>query len=388
MDKLLKYAVIGLSALMGVLLVVYFSSAGGVSSRVHEKSARVMAGANVVMQQGGDVSEVLGLIGQIKPLLAQGDVANAEAVLDKALILLGPAAAVDLASIKPVQLPLYEQIEEQAALFGAPQPVRISGYEGSAMDPFLSPDGQFLIFSDEAGPLSDGNLFYARKTDTSGLLFEFIGPVPGTITAEMEAGASIDEHGRLFFTSLRDYSKTLNALYTGRFTAEGAADVRPLFGLSSSKPGWIMTDAQASADGKILYFTQSQFLFGQQVPLQSDLLAAVFADGRYEVDSQSASIMAAINTPALEYAPSITPSGLEIYFARASRERDAAGNEVDKFRIMAASRPDLGQPFGTAYAISSIKGHVGGPHITPEGGLYYHAREGGKFGIYRAGRAN
>jgi hypothetical protein len=380
MDKILKYSVIGLFAVMGVLIIVYFTMAGGVSDRVHEKSARVLAGVNVVLAQGGDPTAALDHLGQVKPLLAAHDVAGAEAALDKALTALGPAGAIDPATIKPTELPVYDATEPSAALFGAPVKVQIIGYYGNAMEPFVSADGEYLFFNSENNPQYDTNILYAKKKDDRGFIYEYIGAVPGAFSAEMDSAPSLDESGRFFFTSLRSYNKSLLSLYAGRFSTEGVTGIKAVEGdLSAPKLGTINSDAEVSRDGTAIYFTRSQFLFGQAVPLSSDLAVAYFIDGGF-LPQPVDTIMQAVNTPALEYGPSLTADGMELYFTRAS----SSGA-----RIMVASRPAVDQPFSTAYVISTISGNVGGPFITSEGStLYFHSAEGKGYTIYRAERSN
>lgn len=380
MDKILKYSVIGLFAVMAVLIVVYITMAGGVSDQIHQKSMQVLAGVNVVLAQGGDPQQALDLLGQVKPLLAAHDVAGAEATLDKALLSLGDAGKIDPATVKPQELPVYDAPEEAAPLFNPPVRVQIIGYYGSAMEPFVSADGEYLFFNSENNPQYDTNILYAKKKDDRGFIFEYIGAVPGAFSEEMDSAPSLDQDNRFFFTSLRSYNKSLHSLYAGRFSPEGVSGVKATEGeLAAPKLGWINSDAEIARDGSALYFTSSQFLFGQAVPLSSDLVAAYFVDGGYFPHPQSNVIMQEINTPALEYGPSLTADGLEMYFTRASSKGA---------RIMVAARESAQHPFGKPVAISTITGNVGGPYVSADGAaLYFHGGENNSYAIYRAERS-
>jgi hypothetical protein len=56
-------------------------------------------------------------------------------------------------------------------VFTNPQPVTIEGYTQDAMEPFISPDGNYLFFnSSNSAPAT--NLYYATATDETGLNFQ------------------------------------------------------------------------------------------------------------------------------------------------------------------------------------------------------------------------
>jgi hypothetical protein len=49
-------------------------------------------------------------------------------------------------------LPVYAGKEQESDLYVRPEPASIEGYDGSAMEPFISPDGQFLyVLPQESG---------------------------------------------------------------------------------------------------------------------------------------------------------------------------------------------------------------------------------------------
>ena len=57
-------------------------------------------------------------------------------------------------------------------VFTNPQPVTIEGYTQDAMEPFISPDGNYLFFNDSnSAPTT--NLYYATRIDDADV------PIPG-----------------------------------------------------------------------------------------------------------------------------------------------------------------------------------------------------------------
>ena len=67
-------------------------------------------------------------------------------------------------------------------------------------------------------------------------------------------------------------------------------------------------------------------------------MVALLKNGAFSIDPDSDRIMKNINTDALEYAPSLSAYGLELYFTRASQLM--AGSEAPgaMVRIMVATR--------------------------------------------------
>ena len=72
-------------------------------------------------------------------------------------------------------------------VFTNPQPVTIEGYSQDAMEPFISPDGNYLFFNN-SNSLPQTNLYYATRIDD--LTFQFQGEIGG-------ANATGAERGRL-----------------------------------------------------------------------------------------------------------------------------------------------------------------------------------------------
>src|SRR5688572_32714896 len=68
--------------------------------------------------------------------------------------------------------------------FGTPQPVRIAGYDGPAMEPFLTRDGRYLLFNNSNDPRVNTNLHYARRIDD--LNFQYLGELQGANTSALD----------------------------------------------------------------------------------------------------------------------------------------------------------------------------------------------------------
>src|ERR1700729_1395533 len=62
-------------------------------------------------------------------------------------------------------------------VFTNPQPVTIKGYSQDAMEPFISPDGNYLFFNNSNAPTVNTNLFYATRIDD--VTFQFQGEIGG-----------------------------------------------------------------------------------------------------------------------------------------------------------------------------------------------------------------
>jgi len=265
--------------------------------------------------------------------------------------------------------------EAESDLFLEPHIVEITGYDGNAMEPFISPDGQTLYFNNENDPSVNTELFEAERTGKNS--FRFKGPVAGVNSDKLDAVASLDLAGNFYFTSLRSYEDDLKSIYRrgadGNVSAVGG-DITP------QRKGSINMDASISPDGQTLYISRAKFGFLNPAPKRSDLLMARRDDkGDFNVDPASADILAAVNTGALEYAPAISGDGRELFFTRADEQGP---------RIMVAVRKDVSSPFGTPERLTALAGFVEAPSVAPDGHeIFFHRKEGPRFLIYRSERA-
>ena len=273
-----------------------------------------------------------------------------------------------------------------AADFKDPTRVTIKGYSDHAMEPFISRDGQYLFFNNSNAASVNTNLHWAERIDN--LTFQYKGEIggAGVNTAALEGVPSMDRNHVFYFVSTRDYEKTLSTLYRGTFANGVVSGVELVPGISLMKPGMVNFDAEISADGNTLYFVDAKF-DAKGNPLTADIVIAERRAGigngaGFARLASSASIMRQINTNALEYAPAISNSGLEIFFTRLE------GNTPVIYKAL---RANTSLPFELPTKIQAITGFVEAPTLSPdEKALYYHksdnGKSDGKFSIYRVTR--
>jgi hypothetical protein len=260
--------------------------------------------------------------------------------------------------------------------FSDPRPVEIRGWDGDAMEPFVSRDGRWLFFNNRNDPAIDTNLFYAERVDD--LVFDFRGEVRGANSAALDAVPTVDQAGTLYFVSTRSYSQTLVTIYRGKLEDGGLLDVEPVAGVAKEKPGDIVFDVEVSADGETLVFADGVFR-GGPLPVAADLaIARRRGDGSFERLPRSDEILRRVNTADLEYAAAISADGRELFFTRMGSRRPA---------IHRATRDSPDAAFGEAERIGSIEGYAEAPSLSADGrSLYYHRRDGERFVIYRVTR--
>ena len=348
--------------------------------RLRRKAAETETEIRSIAARGGDPSPILAVIQQVKPALDAGNPRQAEALLDHAHSL-AVQALQQLQTDIPSPLPIDAAPEKQSNLYIDPLPVTIEGYQGSVMEPFISPDGQYLFFNNENDPRTDTNLYWSRRTGTRS--FQSLGELPGANSPSLDAVASLDAAGHFYFTTLRTYDGTMNSIYTGEFNQDGLTDLHPVLGDISPKiPGTVNMDVGISPDGQTLYISRAVIVPGAPAPKKSELMIAVQKQGAFYLAPNSALIMKNINTGALQYAPCISANGLELYFTRASQR--PSGPSV---RIMVATRPSADQPFGEPAVLQSLTGFVEAPSISVDGKeMFFHKKIGDRYSIYRAER--
>jgi type II secretory pathway pseudopilin PulG len=274
-----------------------------------------------------------------------------------------------------------DQSEDRARLqaFANPERVAIQGYDDDAMEPFLTRDGHFLLFNNRNDPPEKTDLFYAERIDD--LTFAYRGPIQGANSDALDAVASMDRAGNLYFISTRSYAETLSTIYRGRFQNGVVTGVELVAGVSRRIPGMVNFDAEISADGDTLFFVDGVFN-GGPVPAAADLVMARRRGARFERLSDSGRLLRQVNTKALEYAPATSADGLELFFTRLD---GTVPNPQPA--IYRTTRKNPQTPFGPPERIAAIQGFAEAPTLSPDGrSLYYHMLENGRFVIYRVTR--
>lgn len=300
--------------------------------------------------------------------------------MKKTLKALGALGAV-LAGVVALFLPIHLAEEEAAGLYGDPRRVEIAGYDGDAMEPFLSPDGRFLFFNNLNEPSVDTDLQFAERTGT--LSFRHRGALPRANSKELDAVPSMDASGRFYFTSVREYTSSLKSTFAGHFDGGQLSDVHPVPGdIYPKHLGAVNMDVGMSLDGKTMYISRAHFLPLLPVPpFRSNLLVARKAeDGSFAVDPRSAELMKRVNTRALTYAPAVSPDGLELYFTRTSIP---AG-----MRLMVATRAAPDSAFDEPRVLAELSaGQVEAPTVSTDlSELFFHKKIADKWVIFRATR--
>ncbi|MEO8657514.1 MAG: hypothetical protein ABI693_03550 [Bryobacteraceae bacterium] len=364
----------GLIAIVGILYGGFRIAANHLAGRLQAKAAEAQSGVREWASKGRDPSAVVAVLQQVKPALDAGETRKAEVLLDQALQMLRTAAQPGDQS----PLPVYNGVEETSDLYIRPQAVLIEGYDGSAMEPFIAPDGRYLLLNNENDPAVNTNVHFAERTGKRS--FRYLGELPGVNSAVLDAVPSMDRSAHFFFTTLRDYDRTGNSIFTGDFDGKSVSHVRPAPGdISPGTPGSINMDVSISPDGETLYISRALIFPGAPAPKKAELMVARLRDGAFHIDPNSEALMRNVNTGALQYAPSISADGLELYFTRASQVRGV--------RLMVATRNSVSEAFGEPRVLSALTGFVEAPTITLDGGeLFYHKRVGQKYVIYRAER--
>jgi WD40 repeat protein len=261
------------------------------------------------------------------------------------------------------------------AAFGEPRRVALRGYDGDAMEPFVTRDGRFLLFNNRNDPRINTDLHFASRVDD--LTFDYRGELKGVNTPALEGVPSMDDAGNLYFISTRSYRETLSTLYRGRFSGGGVSAVELVGGVSRRQPGSVMFDAEISADGNTLWAVDGEFSGGPH-PRSADIVIAVRDGSGFRRLPASAELLKNVNTGALEYAPAVSRDALELFFTRIEGAAPA---------IYRAARQSDKEPFAAPQRVSAITGFVEAPALSPDGrALYYHKLEDGRFVIYRVAR--
>ena len=263
--------------------------------------------------------------------------------------------------------------------FSNPLPVTITGYSGDAMEPFISKDGAYLFFNNRNDPSINTDLFYASRVDDQ--TFTFIGPVPNANSPQLDAVASLDTLGNFYFISTRSYSTTLATVYSGQFSATAVSNIALVPGISLQQAGEVNFDAEISADGQTLWFDDGQYTSAGALQAASIAIADRQGD-TFARNSNSASILATVNAAGLNYAPSISVDGLELFFTRLDSTASGANPAIYR-----ATRADTNSAFATPELVSAASGFVEAPSLSADGHLlYFHKLVGGTYLIYTVQR--
>lgn len=290
----------------------------------------------------------------------------------------GPAAlAVAVMLAAACSTPLPERNRPAAtATYGSPKPVVIEGYQGDAMEPFLSRDGTVLFFNDSNAPDAQTDLHWAIRNGD--LTFRYRGKVSGANGPSLDAVASMTTDGRLCLISTRSYFETLGSVYCGHWQNGAVTGLALQRRASPRKLGRLIFDFEQSARGDLAVASDGAFS-GGVVPDSADLRLARWDGGSYRLAPEEDQRLAAVNSGDLEYAAALSADGTVLTFTRASRSGPFLKTSVWISRMA----PD--GTFAVPQRIAAIDGEaVEAPSFSPDGrAIYYHGKTAGRYRIWR-----
>jgi hypothetical protein len=258
---------------------------------------------------------------------------------------------------------------------GTAVPVTIRGYNGDAMEPFVSPDGKYLLFNN-SNQAAVTTLRYATRVNAT--VFDYAGELTGANDEPaLSAVPTLDRDGNLYFISNRSYAQTLSSVYTGRFQHGRVSGVHLVHGVAAPHPGLVDFDVDVSANGETLYVSIGTFGEGAS-PSSAHLIVYSRQDSGFVSDPEADQQLAAVNqTATLVYAAAVSDDGLELFFT--------AENPGSVPSIYSAVRSSIDKPFTDVQRVAVAAGFVEAPALSANGRLlYFHRRVGSTYMIFVA----
>ncbi len=262
--------------------------------------------------------------------------------------------------------------------FGSEIDVDIVGLTFDAMEPFISPDGNYLFFNN----INDGintKLYYATKINDS--TFNFVGELIGTnqITApHLDAVADMDSESNFYWTSTRNYPTELNNLFRGTFTSGTVMNIERVRGdFNMNIPGWLVMDHGISLDGAFLYFNNARFDSQNcQGPCETNIGVAQKVNATtFNTLPNSTSILQNINDANfIYYAPCISSDNLELYYTRYLKGT-ITPNTIFEICVAVRNNPQDNFSIPKVLFSESIANLIEAPTLTVEKEIiYYHKK--------------
>lgn len=286
--------------------------------------------------------------------------------------------------------------EDKFGAFENARPVQIlnlpladDGTPISTEEPFISRNDRFLFFNSGERE-NNKDLHYAEFDGTQWVYRGEVGPNVNN-EVDVQGNATMDNAYNFYYTESHVDSMVRSASFSpasGQLVSLSEIAGVPIRTVDLS----VQTiegnmGIEISADGKILFFDRATWPLidgGVGMVLASDILFAKKKEGVFVYKRRRAKrIMRNINTADLEYAESISSDGLELFLTRLALTDLSAG--LLRSKIMRSTRGSLRAAFALPVEISAIgsSDFVEGPAISGDGTrLFYHKREGAKFGIY------
>ncbi|MFX1293981.1 MAG: hypothetical protein ACFFD2_03845 [Promethearchaeota archaeon] len=274
--------------------------------------------------------------------------------------------------------------------FSEEQKVTIFGYEGDAMEPFISKDDMYLFFNNQSGGFSNKDIFYAQRINDT--FFQFKGEVKGVNSIWVDGNPSMDKYGNFYFISTRDYNIDLGnywSIFTGKFDEGNVTNVKKVEGnIDIEEPGWINMGVEISGDGETLYFSSAFFGEGLGFPTKGNIRFAKKSGEQYIIPENENTILFYINNEqSIQYAGELSDNGLEMFFSQLT-----ILNGEFQFKLYFSNRSAVNVPFGKPMLIKepfegNIQAFVEAPTLSQDGKrLYYHKYDNEKFSIFMLSR--
>ena len=274
--------------------------------------------------------------------------------------------------------------------FGSELDVNIIGLSFDAMEPFISPDGNYLFFNNVNDGI-DTKLFYATKINNS--TFTFVGELTGTnqtTAPHLDAVADMDSNGNFYWTSTRNYPTELDNLFHGTFNSGNVLNIERVHGdFNMNIAGWLIMDHGISLDGEFLYFNNARF-DGQNCQGACETHIGVAKKENVTTFNKlpnSTSILQNINDANyIYYAPCISSDNLELYYTRYLKGQ-ITPNTV--FEICVAIRNNSLDSFSVPKVLFSetISNIIEAPTLTVDKKImYYHKKTGSSHKIVMRNR--
>ena len=256
--------------------------------------------------------------------------------------------------------------------------VTINGLSFDAMEPFISPNGNYLFFNN----LNDGintKLYYATKINDS--TFNYVGEITGTnqvTTPQLDAVADMDSNDNFYWTSTRNYPNELNNLFHGTFNTGNVSEIERVHGdFNMNIPGWLVMDHGISLDGQYLYFNNARFdETNCQGPCETVLgIAQKNNDSTFSTLPNSASILQNItDVNFIYYAPCISSDNLELYYTRYLKGQITSSTV---FEICVAVRSNFTSNFSVPKVLFSetISNLIEAPTLSVDKNIIYYHRK-------------
>jgi hypothetical protein len=262
--------------------------------------------------------------------------------------------------------------------FAGPFAVAITGYADHAMEPFITRDGQYLLFNNRNDPAELTDLQIAVRVNDS--TFTYVGPLATLNSTTLDGVPAGTTDGTIYFVSLRSYEGNFSTIFKATLTGPTASALAPITSIATGGGGLLDFDVDVSADGQSLLVARGLFN-GGAVPIAASFMLYEAAGAGFTLSPSSAATLAAINTGGLNYAASTTADGLELCFTRIG---PATGGRP---AILISRRATTSSAWGAPRVVRGPVGFVEAGSWSPDArSLYYHVLVGDRFVIRRLTR--